>query len=548
MKDPQAELALQYFDYLAKSFPVMCASDEFHFLPRAETAGRYYDQVDNLDADVIGECLFNLREFQDKFDLLARHENDFEKFTDLELLKANVAGILIELETKQSWRHNPLLYSKIAFIGLDHALAKPASEPQERTERTLARLRAIPQLLQQATDNIDSVPKTYHQAALAMLSDSKSYLTEIGETFGNASCGRLKEGLQKARSALHTFGKFLRSLSPVPDQQFVVSALEATLKDHFLSVRSLPEVFQIAVEEWQENLEQLKKLQANIDPGKSWRELYHAYRPSGIKKTDTISLYKREIEQLGRFFRKHGFTYISSSSSLELSETPTYLRSVRSSASFSAASGSDVEEKDFFYITTRPQQQRGKEGGDLLKKRLHREYKFLAAHETFPGHHLLDTVRRSLENPIRRQIESPLFYEGWAYYAESLLTEYGYVNSPIEYLVDCKRRLWRAARCQIDVGLTTGIFDRKDAIKLLTTAGFNAEEADRQVDHFRLNPGYQLCYSLGRYEIMKLRENYGHRMGRDQFHRQLLEGGELPFHLIEKRFETLDLRNCHETS
>jgi len=274
-----------------------------------------------------------------------------------------------------------------------------------------------------------------------------------------------------------------------------------------------------------------------IDPGKSWRELYHAYCPSGIKNTDTISLYKREIEQLGRFFRMHGFTYIGSSSSLELSETPTYLRSVRSSASFSAASGSDVGEKDFFYITTRPRQQRGKEKGDLLKKRLHREYKFLAAHETFPGHHLLDTVRRSLENPIRRQIESPLFYEGWAYYAESLLTEYGYVNSPIEYLVDCKRRLWRAARCQIDVGLTTGIFARKDAIKLLTTAGFNAEEADRQVDHFRLNPGYQLCYSLGRYEIMKLRETYGQRMGRDQFHRQLLQGGELPFHLIEKRFE-----------
>jgi hypothetical protein len=28
-------------------------------------------------------------------------------------------------------------------------------------------------------------------------------------------------------------------------------------------------------------------------------------------------------------------------------------------------------------------------------------------------------------------------------------------------------------------------------------------------------------------------------MGLDQFHKQLLEGGELPFHLIEKRFEAL---------
>ena len=537
MKDPQIESALQYFDYLSKCFPVMCASDEFHFLPQAETASHYYHQVDNLDADVIRECLFNLRKFQDKFDRLASHENDFEKLTDLKLLKASVAGILIELEMKQSWRHNPLLYLKIAFIGLDHALTKPASEPEERTERTLARLQAIPRLLQQASANIDSVPKTYHQAALAMLIDCKSYLTEINKSFVNASGGCLTEGLQKARPALDAFGKFLRTLSPVPDQQFVHSVLEATLKDHFLSVRSLPEVFQIAVEEWRENLVQLKKLQANIDPGKSWRELYHAYCPSAIEKTNTISLYQHEIERLGRFFRKHGFRDIGLSSSLEVCETPTYLRSVRSSASFSAASRADVGEKDLFYITTRPPRQRGKEAGNLLKKRLHREYRFLAAHETFPGHHLLDSVRRKLENPIRRQIESPLFYEGWAYYAESLLTEYGYVNSPIEYLVDCKRRLWRAARCQIDVGLTTGIFAKEDAIKLLTKAGFTSEEAGRQVDHFRLNPGYQLCYSLGRYEIMTLRETYGTRMGLDQFHRQLLEGGELPFHLVEKRFK-----------
>jgi hypothetical protein len=398
-------------------------------------------------------------------------------------------------------------------------------------------------LLQQAIDNIGSVPRTYHQAALTMLSDCKNYLTEVNMNFANASCGNLAEGLQEAWSALDAFGKFLRALSPAPDQQFVVSALEATLKDHFLSARSLPEVFQIAVEEWQENLEQLERLQANIDPRKSWSELYHGYCPSDIEKTDTISLYQSEMERLACFFREHGFGGVDLSSPLEICETPTYLRSVRGSASFSAAFSPDVREKDCFYITTRLPQERDQEAGDLLKKRLHREYKFLAAHETFPGHHLLDSVRRRLENPIRRQIESPLFYEGWAYYAESLLAEYGYVNSPIEYLVDCKRRLWRAARCQIDVGLTTGIITKEDAIRLLTTAGFSPEEANNQVDLFRLNPGYQLCYSLGRYEIMKLRETYGIRMGRDQFHRQLLEGGELPFHLIEKRFKTIQVQS-----
>jgi uncharacterized protein (DUF885 family) len=214
--------------------------------------------------------------------------------------------------------------------------------------------------------------------------------------------------------------------------------------------------------------------------------------------------------------------------------TPAYLQSVRGSASFSAASGDHGDESDLFYITTG-----GAEGvKNGLRGRLHREYRFLTAHETVPGHQLLDSVRRSLPNQIRRQIESPLFYEGWACYAESLLVEYGYVRSSMEELVDMKRRLWRAARCQVDVGLNTGKLSQEDAIGLIAAAGFSKEEAGRQVDRFKLNPGYQLCYTLGHHEIMALRKRYGSDMGRGRFHRHLLEGGEMAFHLAEERFKT----------
>jgi hypothetical protein len=540
MNDPHTKLALDYFDYLARHFPVMCASDEFYFLPRAERARQYYDRLDNFDKSLIEDHLSTLKQFQNKIDRLVSGEDDFEKLADLELLKANIAGILIELEMKQSWRYNPLLYLKIAFIGLDHALTKPVPEPEERTERVRARLEAIPRLLKQAAENIESVPETYWRAAVSMVNDCNSYLAEINESIAEMGGGDLGERLQKTRSALNGFDNVLRTFSPVPDQRFATPAIETTLRDHFLSPRSLFEIFTIAVEEWDENIKQLKKLQAKIDPGKSWIELYDAYSLSDSEKKDTISLYQREIDRLASFFREHGFREIDSGSSLKLCETPSYLRSIRNSASFSAAFDTDAGEEDLFYITTFLPHQKDGGSGDLAKKRLNREYKFLTAHETVPGHHLLDSVRRGLKNPVRRQIESPLFYEGWAYYAESLLTEYGYVDDPIDCLIDCKRRLWRAARCQIDVGLATGMLDREGALKLLTTAGFSMEEASAQVDRFQLNPGYQLCYTLGRFEIMKLKETYGITTGRDEFHRLLLEGGELPFHLIEKRFQSLD--------
>ena len=545
MTDPVTQLAQDYFSFLARHFPVMCASDEFHFLPRAKAASQYYDCMDDLSINTIDQCIQAVRDFQRKRDRLTVSEDDLEGFLNLELLKSSMAGVSIELEKTCSWRHNPLLYLKIAFIGLDHALSRPASTRQEIIERTAARLNSIPRLLMQAIDNLEAVPETHYQAALLMLADCCRYLTELaaGSLSPHSDLDPLyclsSNDLEKIRVGLIGFENYLRSIKPLPDKDFRGPGIDATLGEHFASLRRVSEVFEIAVEEWQANLEAVQKLQAQIDPAKNWLDLYHGYFPTNIDRLDTIALYQLEAEGLQRFFQEHGFRGIAAYPSPEVRETPTYLKSVRSAASFAAGFTTDKREADFFYITTKLSEQHSANAGDLLRKRLHREYKFLCAHETFPGHHVLDFTRRSLEDPIRAQIESPLFYEGWAYYVESLLTEYGYVDDPLDHLVDRKRRLWRAARCQIDTGLASGLLGYDRAIELLTSTGFSREEGRIQLNRFRLNPGYQLCYSLGRYELMRLRESYGKRLGRDGFHREILNGGEMPFHLIEKRLAHL---------
>jgi uncharacterized protein (DUF885 family) len=545
-KDDYTKLADSYFDYLAERFPVMCASDEFHFLPRAENACNHYDKVDDLEASAIEETIAKLNEFQKDFSLIDSEEGDLESIVDLKLLQANANGILIELDTRRSWQYNPLFYMKIAFIGLDHALTKPAAGPEEIRDRVLARLSAIPRVLKQGMDNIHSVPEAYHQASQLMVKDCQQYLSETGkvlsELFSDHHKDILTKSLENTQTALKDFDGFLGSKSPEPDRRFAVSTLESSLKDHFLSKRTPEEIFQIAVEEWHQILKQLESLQSKINPGKTWAELYHGYNPSQIEEMEIITLYKSEIDRLRTFFRRNGLSQEDLKAPIEIIYTPTYLKSVRSSASFAAAFSQDPEEKSLFYVTTQFPRQNSKDTDTLLQKRLHREYKMLTAHETIPGHHFLDSIRRRLKNPVRRQIESSFFYEGWASFSESMLIEYGYIKDPQELLVDGKRRLWRSARCQIDVGLTIGKLSHNEAIELLKTCGFAPQEAFRQLDHYRLNPGYQLCYSLGSYEFRQLKENYGNLLRGKDFHSFVLEGGELPFHLIEKRFDGF----CHK--
>jgi len=541
MKKRTALEADRYFTYLAKNFPVMCASDEFHFFPRAENAVQYYDRMDNLAPENIEKLIGTIKDFRNAFSRLQSGEKDPEKLIDFELLKSSAAGILIDFEQKKSWQHNPLLYLKTAFIGLDHALTKPCDGQEEQVHRFLSRLNSIPGLLHQAMDNLKQIPSAYYNAAIAMAGDCGKYLEEISGTvspehFGGES-RNLRAGLQKTVDALNRLQRFLQSFSPIPDRRFSASSIETTLNEHFLCKRSLDEIFDIGLEEWNENLKKLEELKSIVDAGKSWQDLYHAFFPGEIGKKNILSLYQEEAEKLRKFFSTSGFEKKHLLSPLEITRTPSYLLSVRGSASFAAALKADGREKSFFYITTGLAAPGTPEEKNLLVKRLNREYKFLTAHETIPGHHLLDTVRRSLENPVRRQIESPLFYEGWASYAESLLTENNYINNPLQMIVDFKRRLWRAARCQIDAGLPTGRLERQDAEKLLITAGFSQQEAERQIDRFQLNPGYQLCYCLGQYEIKQIKKDVAPKIGNKRFHNLMLEGGELPFHLIKKRWE-----------
>jgi len=509
----------------------MCASDEFEFLPRAQKAVDYYDRLEKMSERAIEDYIAAVTAYQREFRSLAEKERDLQKKVDLELLAANATGILIELKQNRPWRHNPLLYLKIAFVGLDHALTKPAASTGERTERAYSRLCAIPGLIREGIDNITGVPESYHGAAGAMLKDCRGYLLDVAQKEAWPGDSRFEKSVNYVISALGEFGGFLTSVSPVPDRKFKASSIEERLRTHYLSRRDLSEVFEIAVEEWHRMAAELEKLRLRIDPDRSWQALYHTHTPEHGAEVDTYALYGEEIDRVCRFFSEADLCEYEDCRTMTLAETPGYLTSVRSGASFAASLTADENEKSFFYITT---QMPGKDAERLLRQRFYREHKFLIAHETMPGHHMLDTIRRKLENPVRRQIESALFYEGWASYAEGLLFEYDYIDSPMEYLIHCKRRLWRSARCQIDAGLPQGLLTREDAVSLLTTSGFSAADAERQIDRFRLNPGYQLCYYLGAYEFKRLKQMFETRLDSSTFYKLVLSNGELPFHLIEQ--------------
>ncbi|MEJ2429625.1 MAG: DUF885 family protein [Deltaproteobacteria bacterium] len=531
-------IASEYFSLLARAFPVMCASDEFHFLPRVQEAAGFLELMDDLSQDTVAVVVDSVRASQAQLRRQPRAK-DLEEEIDRQLLLHSMAGLLIELEEVKSWRHNPLVYLKIGCIGVDHALNKPCQNAEERFGRTAERLSGLKKLIDQGSKNLISIPGPYYRVALAVVSHAQKYLDEI--LLASDDEGRREQlalPCAEARGALAAFGANLRKIGPTPAATVQSIPVEELVQRHFGCTRSLKEIYHIAEEEWRTGLEEIERLRRKINPNQDWQQVYESYLPGNQGEFDLFRLYGDEIARLRKLCVNLELLSGPEDQELILAETATYLRPVRSGASYSAPLTVDPRESAYFYVTVGDPSSNSPT--DVLRRqRLHREFRFLSAHETYPGHHLLDTLRHNLDNPVRRQVESPLFYEGWAYYAESILAESGYVEEDLELLVDCKRRLWRAVRCLIDSGLALRRFTADAAAGLLVSVGFAAEEAVAQIERFRLNPGYQLCYSLGKYEILDLRERFLPRLGWKRFHLLLLEGGELPFVLAAQRFERL---------
>lgn len=163
----------------------------------------------------------------------------------------------------------------------------------------------------------------------------------------------------------------------------------------------------------------------------------------------------------------------------------------------------------------------------------------LAAHEAVPGHHLqlaFAVEERSLP-AFRRHSVSTAYVEGWALYAEVLAGELGVYSDDLARLGMLAQQAWRAARLVLDTGLHAMGWSRAKAIAFFMEH-IPASEAEltSEVDRYTIWPGQALAYTVGKREILALREEARRRGGFDlkKFHDLVLSAGAVPLPVLRK--------------
>ncbi len=168
----------------------------------------------------------------------------------------------------------------------------------------------------------------------------------------------------------------------------------------------------------------------------------------------------------------------------------------------------------------------------------------LASHEAVPGHHMMAALVEELgEIPEWRRWDAyPAMGEGWALYAESLGYEIGLYKDPYSHFGQLNAEMWRAIRLVVDTGLHDLGWTRQQAIDYCKASSARTDhEIEVEVDRYIVWPGGAVCYKVGELKIKELRayaeKELGSRFDVRAFHDQLLDHGQLPLALLEKRIK-----------
>ncbi|MEZ4392874.1 MAG: DUF885 domain-containing protein [Polyangiales bacterium] len=177
-----------------------------------------------------------------------------------------------------------------------------------------------------------------------------------------------------------------------------------------------------------------------------------------------------------------------------------------------------------------------------------------AYHEGFPGHHLQCGLQVYLREKLCRVHRLAYGYsgyaEGWALYAEQLMDELGYFESPAYRVGMLAMQLVRACRVAFDVGAHLGFAIPDDApfapgeawtfergVEFFQSFGGLAEDhAVSEVTRYLGWPGQAISYKVGQREMLALRDAWiaAGRGPLKEFHHRVLDVGNVSLDMLRE--------------
>ena len=515
---------------------------KYHFDPAAASAAglvSHDSHFGRFDTGTVREHLSALRSVAGAVEEL--ESDDLQAEIDRTALLGEIRSAIFRLEHERPNVRNPAYWLSHVFQGLYAMLARRNGAMADRAPAALERLRAVPGFLDVARDTLDEPPSVFVDTSLGMLGGGGELVVQLVAALEPAAPelgADLQEAAGKALEALKRFGTALRDeIEPASDPHaFAVGEEQFSRRLHYehALTAGAPELWRYGLHLQEETEAELAVLAARMG-GRPWRDLVEELRSDSPDSDALLPVYRAELDRAHAFVAERQLVSIPRDP-VDVVATPSFLVALVPFAAYEPPPIFLSEQTGRFYVTqpdaSAPAEVRARQ------RRGHCRHAIpaMVVHEAYPGHHLQLVTAQGLASEVRRHIWTPVMVEGWALYCEQLMDESGYYGEDPARLFRLVNLLWRAIRIVLDVGLHTRGMTPSEAVDYMVEhLPIERASAEAEVRRYCAYPTYQLCYAVGRRELLRLRDAYRERAGASfqpkAFHDELLAYGGLPVSL-----------------
>ena len=532
----------------------------FHYAPTQGTLVGYhqYDtQLEDYSRKNIDAEISALKVFEKRIEAL--HPDgaaDFVARSDREIVLSTIRSSLLTLETIRPWEKNADNYSSACAGSAFALMERKFAPPDERLRSLIAREKQMPSLLDTARVNLKNPPHIYTEIAIEQLPGIVSFFEhDVPQAFIDAKDAAVKAEFAKRNAeviaALKSYQEWLKTdLLPKSNGDFRIGAETFSKKLSYDEMVDLPldKLLEIGWANLHANQEHFKQVAAELEPAKTPAEVLEELGENHPAPDQLMNAFRATFDGLVGFIRSHHILTIPSDVRPILEETPPFMRAT-TTASMDTPGPFETHATEAYFNVTLPDPKmtsaevegymHGFNVGTVVST---------AVHETYPGHYIQFLWVPQAPSRVHKLLGATTNVEGWAHYTEQMMLDEGY-GQPGTGAKDAREAkflrlgqlqdaLLRNARFIVGIQMHTGKMSMEQAEDFFQKEGYQSKEnAVVETKRGTSDPTY-LYYTLGKLEILKLREDLKKKQGAafslEEFHNNFLRQGFPPIKIVRE--------------
>jgi len=533
------KLADRYFDEAFFRFdPVQGTQAGFH---------QYDAQLPSMSAAEVRAEIEALRRFEGEFQNFDARGLSPVAAADRELALAHIRGRLLTLESIRDWEKNPDLYSSGVANAIFVIMSRNYAPAAERLKLATARERLIPRVFQAARENLKNPPRVYTEVALEQLPGIVSFFqNDVPAAFRQVTDAALNADFKKANQgvldALKAYQAYLKNdLLPRSRGDFRIGAenyRRKLLYDEMVDI-PLDRLLDIGNQDLRRNQAEFVRVARQIDPRRTPEQILQSLENDHPAAGKLLDAFRGTLGGVRDYIEKRGIVTIPSKAPATVEETPPFMRALTTASMDTPGPFEKVAKEAFFNVTLPDPGWPAKEAEEYLQGFNRGTIVSTAVHEVYPGHYTQFLWLQQAPTKVRKLIGCSSNAEGWAHYGEQMMLDEGYGGGDLMLrLGQLQDALLRNSRFIVGIRMHTGQMTQEEAVEFFVQEGRQVRPvAEKEAKRGTEDPTY-LVYTLGKLEILKLREDYkklkGPRYSLREFHDAFLGQGYPPIKIVRR--------------